>query len=106
MIISNINNYKGGWIVGDFEPSIYKNKDFEIAIHKHKKEDATFPHYHKITKELNLILSGTIEVSNHILSQGDMWIYEENEVSNVKFITDVELLIVRWPSVPTDKYLT
>jgi hypothetical protein len=104
VIISNINNYKSGWIVGDFEPSIYKNKDFEIAVHKHKKGDPTFPHYHKITNELNLVLNGTIEVSNNIFNKGDIWIYEQNEISDVVFITDVELLIVRWPSIPSDKY--
>lgn len=104
MIISNINNYKNGWIVGDFTPAIYKNSLFEVAIHNHKKNEETFPHYHKITKELNLILEGTLKVSDHILSSGDIWIYEENEISNVEFITDCKLLIVRWPSIPSDKY--
>ena len=60
MIISNIEKYKEGWIVGDFEPSIYRNPFFEIAIHYHKKGEQTFPHYHKITKELNIVLEGTM----------------------------------------------
>jgi len=105
MIISNINNYKCGWFIGDFEPSIYRNPQFEVAVHKHKKGDATFQHFHKITKELNYIIKGTLKVSNHILSEGDIWIYEEKEVSDVEFLTDVEILIVRWPSVPSDKYI-
>ncbi|GIR20236.1 hypothetical protein CM15mP35_04970 [bacterium] len=37
MIISNIGEYKNGWFIGDFEPSIFKNTFFEIAHHKHKK---------------------------------------------------------------------
>ena len=105
MIISNIDKYKNGWIIGDFEPSIYRNPLFEIAIHKHKQGEDTFPHYHKITKELNFIINGTIKVSNNILSTGDIWIYEEKEISNVEFLTDAEILIVRWPSVPSDKYI-
>lgn len=105
MIISNINNYKNGWIIGDFDPAIYRNPLFEVAIHQHKKNDKTYPHYHKITKELNFIIEGKLKVSNHVLSSGDIWIYEENEISNVEFLTDVKLLIVRWPSIPTDKYI-
>ena len=33
-----------------------------------------------------------------------MWIYEPNEVSDVEFLEDSELIIVRWPSIPSDKY--
>jgi hypothetical protein len=33
-----------------------------------------------------------------------MWIYEANEVSDVEFLSDVELIVIRWPSVPSDKY--
>jgi len=38
------------------------------------------------------------------LKAGDMWIYEPNEVSDVEFLSDVDLIIVRWPSIPSDKY--
>ena len=43
-------------------------------------------------------------VSGKLMSQGDMWIYEPNEVSEVEFLADSELIIVRWPSIPSDKY--
>ena len=33
-----------------------------------------------------------------------MWIYESNEVSDVEFLSDVDLIVVRWPSIPSDKY--
>lgn len=29
---------KGGWFVGDFEPTAYKTKDFEVAYKFHYKE--------------------------------------------------------------------
>ena len=56
MRLSNINDYKGGWFVGDFNPSIFKNPFFEVAHHKHAKGCETFPHYHAVTNELNLSL--------------------------------------------------
>ena len=49
MIQDNIENFKGGWFVGDFKPSLFKNPFFEVAHHKHEKGQQTFPHYHKVT---------------------------------------------------------
>ena len=43
-------------------------------------------------------------VSGKNLKAGDMWIYEPNEISDVEFLEDTELIIVRWPSIPSDKY--
>ncbi len=77
---------------------------FEVAHHKHEKGCETFPHYHKVTNELNYIVSGELMVSGKHLKAGDMWIYEPNEVSDVEFLADTELIIVRWPSIPSDKY--
>ena len=37
MIQANIVDFKLGWFVGNFEPSIFKNPFFEVAHHKHKK---------------------------------------------------------------------
>lgn len=106
MLISNINKYKKGWFVGNFFPSIYRNDEFEVAHHKHKIGEPTFPHFHKLTTELNYIIKGQLKVSGKILKEGDMWIYEPNEISDVEFLTDTELIIIRWPSIPSDKYET
>ena len=105
MIEANIKDFKGGWFVGDFEPSLFKNPFFEVANHKHTKVQETFPPLHKVTHELNYIVSGELMVNGKHLKAGDMWIYEPNEVSNVENLTDNELIVVRWPSIPSDKYL-
>ena len=104
MIQDNIENFKGGWFVGDFNPSLFKNPFFEVAHHKHEKGQKTFPHYHKVTHELNYIVKGELMVNGKHLKEGDMWIYEPNEVSDVENLTDNELIVVRWPSIPSDKY--
>ena len=49
-------------------------------------------------------MSGELIASGQHLKSGDMWIYESNEVSDVEFLSDVELIVVRWPSIPSDKY--
>jgi hypothetical protein len=104
MNVSNINDYVKGWFVGDFNPSLFKNPFFEIGHHKHKRGEETFPHFHKVTTELNYIVRGELIASGKHLKEGDMWTYEKNEVSAVEFLTDVELIVIRWPSIPSDKY--
>lgn len=104
MIVDNIQNYFKGWFVGDFANSIHRTNAFEVAHHKHKKGDKSIPHYHKITTELNYIVSGSLIASGKNLKAGDIWIYEANEISDVVFLEDTDLIIVRWPSIPSDKY--
>tara|TARA_B100000508_G_scaffold98900_1_gene77611 strand:+ start:198 stop:518 length:321 start_codon:yes stop_codon:yes gene_type:complete len=101
---SNIKHFMGGWFVGDFEPSIFKNPFFEVGHHSHKKNDQTFPHYHQVTNELNYIVRGEMMVDKQHLKAGDMWIYEPWDISDVEFLEDTDLMIIRWPSIPTDKY--
>jgi len=46
-----------------------------------------------------------MEKKFNILKSGDIWIYEKNEISDVQFLEDSELMVIRWPSIPTDKYI-
>jgi len=106
MKLFNIGDMKGGWFVGDFEPSVFKNCFFEVAHHKHEKGYKGEYHTHKIAQELTYILKGKMIVSGKELGEGDIFIYEPYEVSDALVLEDVDLIVVKWPSVPSDKYLT
>jgi len=103
MIIDRIENYENGWFVGDFIPSIIKNKDFEVGYKKHKKEEKYSKHYHKETIEINLLTKGEMIIQGKRLTAGDIFIIYPYEISDPDFITDCEVMIVRYPSIPTDK---
>jgi len=34
-----------------------------------------------------------------------MFVYEPYDVANVTVLEDVDLIVVKWPSVPSDKYM-
>lgn len=34
-----INDFKKGWVIGNFEPSIFKSIDFEFGVKFYKKGD-------------------------------------------------------------------
>jgi len=104
-IFNNLENYIGGWFIGDFDPSILRTKEFEICVVSHRRNETTRQHYHTSSTEINLVLSGKLEVNGRLLHKNDIFIYEKNEVSDVHFIADSELCVIRVPSAPNDKVL-
>ena len=46
-----------GWIVGNFEPSLYKTDDVEVAVKNYKAGERDENHYHKIATEITIIFA-------------------------------------------------
>jgi quercetin dioxygenase-like cupin family protein len=103
MIVSNIKNYSNGWFIGNFEPSLLKTVAFEVAHHFYAKGFKGIPHTHRIALEYNYIVSGSLIASEKTLGTGDIFVYEPNDVSDVVFLEDTNLIIIKTPSIPNDK---
>ena len=101
----NIKDFNNGQFIGDFNPAVFKNPFFEVAYHHHVAGYKGPLHTHKIVTELTYIVNGALKIDNKILKAGDMFVYHPNEVSDVYIINDVDLIVVKWPSVPSDKVL-
>lgn len=104
MDVFNIKDYKGGWFIGNFEPSIYKNCMFEVAHHQHKAGFRGPLHTHYLAMEVTYILKGKLTASGKTLSTGNIFTYKPHEVADVEFHEDTDLIVVKWPSIPDDKY--
>lgn len=104
MDVFKIENFKNGWFIGNFEPSIFKNCFFEVAHHRHAAGYVGALHFHKIGEEVTYILRGKLVASGKTLSTGDIFMYHPNEISEVRFLEDTDLIVVKWPSIPSDKY--
>lgn len=102
---SSLNSYIGGWFLGNFEPSLLRIDSFEVCVVSHRKMEATTPHYHTQSEEINLILDGRLMVSGRVLEKNDIFVYSRFEISDVEFLEDSRLLVVRVPSAPNDKVL-
>jgi len=105
MQIDNIKNYHNGWFVGNFTPSVYNTETFEIAYKKHECNEIYARHFHKESIEINLLVSGTMKMQDKILNSGDIFIVHPYEISDPQFITDCEVVVIRHPSKPKDKYI-
>lgn len=98
MKIDRIENMKGGWFIGDFEPSVYKTKDFEVSYKVHYKGEKWDFHYHTEVTEINYLVKGQLIIQNTILNTGDIFTLEPYEISDPEFVTDCELVVVKTPS--------
>lgn len=97
---------KRGWFIGNFEPSAYKTKNFEVGYGMHKKGDKWDKHYHKLAAEITLIVRGKVRVNDEIFSKGDIFIIDPEEVVDPLFLEDTEYVVVKTFSDINDKYVT
>ena len=104
MKISKLENYFRGWYVGNFNPSCFETKDFEVGLLQHKKNEYWAPHTHRIATEINLLIEGEMIIQNQRLVSGDVFVIEPNEVADPVFLTDCKLVVIKTPSLPNDKY--
>lgn len=103
MKIERIENFKRGWFIGNFEPSIFKTDGFEVGILTHKKGEEWPCHYHT-GREINYLVSGKIRVQNKVIEMGDIFMFEPYEVADPEFLEDCVVVVVKTPSLPGDKY--
>jgi hypothetical protein len=107
MIISSVQKYFQNnkcWLIGNFEPSVFKTDKLEFGIHQHKKNEPTIPHFHLLTTEINVIMDGAVKVGDSVLMNGGIFIYQPSEISQVEFLEDTTLLVIRDGSFKGDKY--
>jgi|TARA_B100002019_G_scaffold167821_1_gene145171 anti-sigma factor ChrR (cupin superfamily) len=104
MKITKLSDYTRGWIIGDFEPSIFRTKDFEVAVLNHKKGEEWPAHYHKKGIEYNVLVSGKMIIQNKEINSGDVFVLDRYEVADPVFLEDCTVVCVKTPSIPSDKF--
>lgn len=105
MELHNLNDFKGGWIVGDFIPTLIKTNNFEVAIKRYKANDFEPSHLHKISDEITIIVSGTVKMNNIIYQPNDVIFIKKNEFTDFKSLTDSTTCVIKVPSVIGDKHI-
>jgi quercetin dioxygenase-like cupin family protein len=103
MKVENISQMKGGWFIGEFEPSVHK-ANFEVGVKKYTKGEFHAPHHHKIATEINYLISGAMRANGKLIHPGQIFTFEPYEIAECEFLEDCELLVVKTASVAGDKY--
>lgn len=106
MKVNNLNNMIKGWFIGNFEPSLLKTNDCEVAVKEYKKGDYEGKHYHKIATEFTCIITGKVKMNGIEYSAGDIIVMEPNEVTDFECLEDgTKNVVVKIPGANNDKYI-
>jgi len=107
MKTEKLENMKGGWFIGNFNPSLLKTNDCEVAVKSYKKGDYEESHYHKIATEYTAIITGRVKMNGVEYRAGDIIVMEPNEATDFECMEDgATNVVVKIPGANNDKYLT
>jgi quercetin dioxygenase-like cupin family protein len=104
MKVGRIENFVRGWFIGDFEPSILRTKDFEVGLLFHAKGEHHKAHYHALSDEYNVLIEGDMTIQGERYVTGDVFIIHKGVVADPIFHEDCKLIVVKIPSIPSDKF--
>jgi len=105
MKLTKIEDYFKGWVVGNFNPSLFKTNDFEVAVKYYKKDDYEPEHYHKVATEITIITKGNVVMNGVSYTEGDVITIEPGESTDFKVKDDVTTTVIKFPFVKDDKYI-
>ena len=105
MKVAKLDQMIKGWFVGNFDPTLIKTEDVEVAVKKYTAGDYEDRHYHKIATELTVIVSGKVKMNNQEFSSGDIIVINPFEDTDFEAIEDTVTTVVKFPGASNDKYL-
>ena len=100
-----IDDMKGGWFVGDFEPSMHKTQSCEVAYKEYKAGFIDQQHHHKIATEFTLITKGHVKMNDLELKAGDGVVIKPGESIEFTVLEDASTVVVKIPGASNDKYI-
>jgi mannose-6-phosphate isomerase-like protein (cupin superfamily) len=100
-----LNEMVGGWFIGNFEPSVYNSKDFEVCLKRYKKGDKEAAHFQHTATEYTLVVSGRIRLGERHFGENEIIEIPPLEIADFESLTDSIVVAIKTPSNPSDKKL-
>ena len=104
----------GGYFIGQFMGQrgkpVLETEEVEVAWKKIPTEFSdSKPHYHKRGVEINIVINGSITVliseKEITIRKGEfLVVYPETELLDISAEEETEMIVVKSPSVPDDKF--
>lgn len=105
MELNKLTEMFKGWVVGNFEPSLYKTDDVEVAVKNYKAGDKEERHYHKVATEITIITKGMVLMNGIAHNEGDIITIKPGEATDFEALSDVTTTVIKIPCVKGDKYI-
>jgi hypothetical protein len=93
-----------GWFIGDFPEAVVRTKDFEVCWQGNSAGSKDPPHYHKVVTEIQLITTGRMTINGIEFGPGDIYVSQPGEEYRAYYLEDTQVVAIKFPSVPDDKY--
>jgi mannose-6-phosphate isomerase-like protein (cupin superfamily) len=103
--VDHLDRMVRGWFVGDFDPTLYRTSEVEIAVKRYQAGEHEQLHHHAIATELTVIVSGTACMGGRNVAAGEIVTLEPGEASDFSALTDVTAVTVKIPGAKDDKYV-
>ena len=102
MVIYRLEQFIGGWFIGNFEPSIFKSETFEVSVKNFSKGTKEAKHFQNVATEITVVCKGKILICNRIVNVGEIIVIEPKEICDFEALEDSILVCVKYPSIPAD----
>ena len=106
MRTAKLSDMKRGWFIGNFEPSLLKTNDCEVAVQRYVKGDREARHFHCIATEYTCIISGRVRMKGREYDAGDIIVMEPGEPTDFECLEDAVNVVVKIPGANNDKFLS
>ena len=100
--ILHIVSEVGLWVISTKQSE--KTKISRCRLKLLKKVNIVISHVHKVATEYTVVVTGKIEMNGTTLSSGQGMIVKPGTYCDTRAITESNLVIVKLPSLPGDKY--
>ena len=94
-----------GWFVGNFDPTLHKTEEFEVAVKEYGQGESEEYHHHKVAQEITVVVTGEVEMNDEKFVRGDIIVLDPNEGTSFTALTDAVITVVKVPCAKGDKYL-
>lgn len=101
----NLTDMTNGWFIGNFDPTILQTTEFEVGIKRYKAGQIDAKHYHKVAREITVVISGQVVMLGQTWDEGSIIDIEPGVASSFQAITDAVLAVVKVPCAPDDKFI-
>jgi hypothetical protein len=89
-----LSDMHGGWFVGQFEPSVLKLAECEVAVKRYRAGDHEAPHVHRLATELTLVVSGRVVMNQRSFGTGDIIVLAPGEPAEFSVLEDAVTVVV------------
>lgn len=98
-----LDQFVGGWFLGNFDPAIERSPHAEVCVKRYTKGDSEPRHFQIIATEITVVIEGRCRIGEHFLGPNEILRIPPGEIADFEALEDVTLVAVKTPSVPADK---